>query len=189
MPLPQKVVDRLTQGSVTTPGLAGQLLLFSGTLFLIGLFVYGGIVFGYRPYFERQRKSLNDKIQAFVQEIPATEQDKIISFYSQLENIRNLLDRRVSLSAFFAWLERVTQQNVYFRQLSIDVPSGKVNFVGVAKNLTDVEEQLAIFERIPEIQSAAMDRASFTNDKTWEFSGTLLLLPSVFVATSTLSSS
>ncbi|MBI2623752.1 MAG: hypothetical protein HYW65_04280 [Candidatus Liptonbacteria bacterium] len=180
MPLPQKVIDRLSREPAGTPGWSSQLLLFSGALFLMSAIVYGGIVLGYKPYFEGRRKKLNDQIQAFTQQIPLAQQVKLTSFYAQLSNVKTLLDQHAALTPFLKWFEEHTHQNVFYGQLSVDVPSGKVSFSGTGKSLRDVEEQLAAFERAKEVQSATFGGVTAGEKGVWEFGGTLTLPASSF---------
>ncbi|MBM3256971.1 MAG: PilN domain-containing protein [Candidatus Liptonbacteria bacterium] len=180
MPLPQKVIDRLSREPATTPGWSGQLLLFSSALFLISLFVYAGVVFGYRPYYEKQRKALNNKIQTFTQQIPLPEQEKITSFYSQLANTKELLDKHVLLTPVFAWLEKNTHSNVFLKSLSIDVGGGQISFSATGKSLLDVQEQLAVLERSPDVQTMTITGVTAGEKGAWDFGGTFSLSPEFF---------
>jgi len=155
-------------------------LLFSAALFLISVIVYGGVVFGYMPYFEGRRKKLNDQIQAFTQQIPVAQQENLTSFYAQLSNIKKLLDERAVFSPFLKWLEERTQANIFYRQISVETLSGKVSFSGAGKSLGDVEEQLAVFERAKEVTAATFGPVTSKEKGVWEFSGALSLTPGFF---------
>ena len=185
MPLPQKVIDRLSREPAGTPGWSSQLLLFSGALFLISVIVYGGVVLGYKPHFEARMKKMNDQIQAFTQQIPLAQQEKITSFYAQLSSIKKLLDQHALLTPFLGWLQGHTQTNIFYRQFSVDVPTGKVALSGTGKSLGDVEEQLAVFERAKEVMSASFGAVTAKEKGVWEFSGALTFSPSFFTSKGT----
>ena len=179
MPLPQKVIDRLSREPAGTPGWSSQLLLFAGGLFAIAILVYGGIAFGYRPYFEGQRKKLNDKIQAFIQQIPLAKQEEITSFYSQLSNIKTLLDKHVMVTPVLQWLEGHTQKNVMYQQLTTDPSAGRISFSASAKSIGDVEEQLAVFEKAPDVRGVDFGSIGIGEKGAWTFQGTVVLNPKV----------
>jgi hypothetical protein len=185
MPLPQKVIDRLSREPAGTPGWSGQLLLFSGALFSITFIVYGGIVFGYKPHFEGRVKKLDAQIRTFTQQIPLKEQETLTAFYAQLTNIKTLLDRHVSLAPFWEWLEKHTHANVYYRQLSVDPVAGRVNFSAAGRSLGDVEEQLAVFERAKEVEEIMFQSVSVGEKGVWGFGGALLLSADLFKSTPT----
>ncbi|MBI2888307.1 MAG: hypothetical protein HYY10_00085 [Candidatus Liptonbacteria bacterium] len=182
MPLPQKVIDRLSREPLGTPGWSSQLLLFSGALFLISVIVYGGVAFGYKPHFEGRIKKLNDQIQAFTQQIPLAQQEKITSFYAQLSNVKKLLDQHAALTPFLKWFQEHTQANIFYRQFSVEVTTGKVMVSGTGKSLGDVEEQLAIFERAKEVKESLFGSVTSKEKVGWEFSGTLTFPPGFFTS-------
>lgn len=177
MPLPEKVVEQLSREAPKTPGWAGQLLMFSATIFFLSIFVYTGMKFGYLPYLDSQLKKLDSEIQSFSRKIPAEEQVGLINFYSQLTNLNYLLKNHNSLSRFFEWLERNTEVNVYFSKLSLNASSNQVSLTGVAKSIDDFTVQLRIFQKEPSI-----DRVNFSNlavepTGSWRFDLTLFLKP------------
>ena len=183
MPLPQKVIDRLTQESPATSGWSKQLLMFSGALLTISLIVYCGIHFSYKPYLESQKREMDSQIQQFSQAISESQQQKIVAFYSQLVNLRSILKNRSSVLPFFSWLERNTQANVYYDKLSFDVATGGLSLGVVAKSLADAEEQLKIFEEMPDAKSTVVGSVAADSSGLWKFNITLTVGRSAFAQT------
>ena len=148
--------------------------MFSATIFAISLFVYFGLAFGYRPYLESEVKRLSNQIQSFAQQVPLEEQKKIIAFYSQLANLRTLLENHVVISPLFPWLEESTQANIYFTKLNLTVQSEQAVMSGVARSVSDLAEQLAIFRERPEVKRVVFSNVAFTSGGTsagsWQFS-------------------
>lgn len=179
MPLPQQVIESLSRESPKTPGWSSGILAFSGTLFFFSLFVYIGLVFGYKPYLNSEVKKLQGKIQAFSQQIPLDEQKKLISFYSQLANLKVVLDERVFASQLFLWLENNTQANVYYESFSLDVFKNAVEFGGVAPSMEDINQQLAIFASRPELRKTQIDSAIFAGN-LWRFNATIFFKEDYF---------
>lgn len=180
MPLPQKVIEQLSREPPRTPGWSGRLLMFSSTIFLFSLFIYLGIIFGYRPYLDSEVKKLNNQIQSFAQQIPLEEQEKIIAFYSQLVNLRSLLAGHTAVSPFFEWLERNTHQNVFFSKLTLNIQGQQAVFVGTAKTVVDMAEQLQVFQERPEVRRATFSSVTIGSAGTWQFNATLILDPRFF---------
>jgi len=180
MPLPQKVIEQLGREPPKTPGWSGQLLMFSTTVFVITLLIYLGLVFGYKPYLNAEVNSLQKQIQQFSQQIPLEEQNQIISFYSQLLNLRSLLTNHVISSPVFTWLEDNTQINVYFASFSLNRREGQVRLAGVAKTMEDVTQQFAIFVSKPEIAKVEIPNVSFSSG-AWRFDVTLTFIPGYFL--------
>lgn len=186
MPLPEKVVEQLTRETPKTPGWAGQLLMFSTTIFFLSIFAYTGMKFGYLPYLDSQLKKLDSEIQSFSRKIPAEEQARLIGLYSQLTNLSHLLKNHNSLSRFFDWLERSTEINVYFSKLSLNASNNQVSLGGVAKNIDDFVAQLQIFQKEPNVERVSFSNLSVDPGGFWRFDLNLFLKPDfLLVANST----
>ncbi len=179
MALPQKVIEQLGREPARTPGWSGQVLMFTSTLFFIALFVYAGIIFGYKPYLNASIKKLNDQINTFAQQIPQGQQKDIIHFYSQLANVKKILDGHIFTSPFFGWLEKNVNPNVYFTSVNITMSNHQVVLNGLGKTLDDVTAQLELFRQAPEVAKLAVGGVTVTS-KGITFDTTLTFAPSFF---------
>ena len=168
MALPQKVLEQLGREPPKTPGWAGQFLMFSGTIFFIAVFVYVGLIFGYRPYLVSEVRRLQDQINAFIQQIPVEEQNKIINFYSQLLNLRSLLANHAISSHLFDWLEASTQVNVYYDKFDLNTRTGEARIGGAGRSMEDLNQQFAIFASKPEVARMNITSVAFANN-AWRF--------------------
>ena len=179
MPLPQKVIEQLGREPPKTPGWSGQLLMFSSTVFLISLFIYIGLVFGYRSYLLGEVKKAQNQIQAFSQQIPAEEQARLVDFYSQLTNLKSILASHVFSSQIFDWLERNTEANVYFTKFNLAASRSQLTLGGVAKTMEDAAQQIAVFEAQPELEKVSVGGVSFANG-VWQFDLNLIFKTGYF---------
>ena len=175
MALPEQIVDRLSREPVQTPGWSGRLLMFSGTIFFISLALYVGIVYGYKPYLEKEVKDLDGQIKSFGQKIPPEEQIKLISFYSQISNIQSVFGNHVASSKFLEWLEKNTETNVYYTRLSLLSFSDQAGLSGVSKTVEDFSKQLIVFQNNPLIQRVAINSFSVSQNNLWQFDITLYM--------------
>ncbi|RJP45631.1 hypothetical protein C4587_00570 [Candidatus Parcubacteria bacterium] len=173
MALPQKVVEQLSREPVQAPGWASGLVMFSSTIFIVGLFIYLGLSYGYQPYLRAEVEKLDRQIEAFKQQVPAEEQAKIVSFYSQLANLKTVLGRHVLVFPTFGWLERNTQGDVYFTKFTLNSQSRQLALSGIARTVGDLGEQLAVFERDPSVERATFSNVFIGSNGLWQFDLTL----------------
>lgn len=142
--------------------------MFSSTVFFIFLFTYLGIIYGYDSYLNNQSRKLNDAIQAFGQQVPAADQVNIISFYSQIVNLKSILKNHVYFSPFLLWLEKNTEANVFWSAMQADTARSSVTFMGIARTIGDFNQQAAIFASRPEVVKEEATNVALVNG-LWQF--------------------
>ena len=181
MALPQQVVEQLSRGSQRTPGWSSGILLFSGSILFIIVFVYAGLKFGYEPYLNAQLSSLESQTQKIGQSVSPSDQDSLITFYSQISNIESLIKNHIFFSQFLTWLERSTEANVYYTGM-VFTSGNQITLTGIAKTSADVTEQVAVFQSAPEVSSVALSNITLSpSTNNWAFSVVLTMQPSLFL--------
>lgn len=185
MALPQQVTERLMQETPKTPGWSAELLSFAVAVFVISVVVYIGIVLGYQPYTNAQVKKLDDQIALFEKQVPASEQEQIAAFYSQLINVNMILGSRGSAQSVFGWLEGRTETNVSFGAVALNLDEGKISLSGTAKSADDVGYEARIFEQDPNVASVLLGSIAPGSSGEWQFSITITLVPGFFKVVST----
>ena len=175
MALPQQVIERLSREPPKTPGWSFGLLMFSGVIFFIALLAYFGLTLGYEPYLNGQISQLNAKIDALAKSISPDDQARFITFYSEITNLKSVLGNHVFFSQFLAWLEKNTQANVYYSHLAFS-SENRIMLTGNAKSVTDISQQIAIFEAAHEVNSVGLSAVSFLPASgQWQFNVTLTM--------------
>lgn len=169
MVLPQKAIEQLEREPVQTPGWARRALMFSSTIFFLSVATYFGIRFGYLPYLNARVEELNNEIQLFTKEVPLSDQEKLINFYSQLVNLRTTLDKQKNTSIIFPWIEQNTQKNVYFPTFGIELRGGTVSLSGRAKSIDDLTQQIASLQTLPELKTFEFTGGSVDSEGIWSF--------------------
>lgn len=188
MPLPQQVIDRLAREPAKTPGWSTGIILFSVVLVVIAFGAYFGITLIYEPYVASQISTVNNKINTLAVSVSSADQTNLISFYSEIANVRTALANHIYFSRFFTWLEGRTEANVYFTSMSLSA-GDTVGLSGVAANESDVNQQIAIFEAAPEALQTTVSNVSFLSATgKWQFTVTLKMDPSLFLASAASSS-
>jgi hypothetical protein len=184
MALPQQVVEQLSQGSHRTSGWSLGILFFSGGVLFVVVLIYAGLRFGYEPYLNSQVSSLNAQAQKVEQSVSPADEANLITFYSQITNIRLLIKNHIFFSRFLTWLEENTEANVYYTSMA-STANGQVSLTGIGKTSADTLEQIAAFEASPDILSVAISNVGFSSTLNgWAFNVSLAMEPSLFLWTS-----
>ncbi len=153
--------DRAQQG-----GWPWRLLLLSGIIFLTTIAIYAGMQFGLSPYLSGQSKSVDQQINKLSGAISADEVNNFSAFYSQLNNIQNLLADHAKSSDVTDFLEKNTLTNVYFKTMSLDWSTRTLKFDGNAPSYSVLSQQMEIFRQAPQISEVNLDGANLSQDKT-----------------------
>ncbi len=181
MALPPQVVEQLSHGSERTPGWSSGILLFSGSILFIVIFIYAGLRFGYEPYLNGELSSLESQIQKVGQSVSPSDEANLITFYSQISNIQFLIKGHVFFSQFLTWLERNTEANVYYTSL-VFASGNQITLNGAAKTSADISEQVAVFEAAPEVGAVSLSNVTFSPSlNNWTFGMVLTMRPAVFL--------
>ncbi len=185
MPLPEKVIEQLGQESPKTQGWALGALFFSGGILFLTVAVYFGLTLGYEPYLQSQLASVQNQVNTLGSSVSASDQSQLIDFYSQIANLQTLLQQHALSSQFFSWLEQNTEANVSYRSLAL-TQGDQVALSGAASTEADINQQIAIFENSSEVSSVTVSNVTAPSllGGGWTFSVTLIMNPSVFLASS-----
>ncbi len=180
MPLPQQVVEQLRRDPVESQGWAWGILFFSIGIFALTVILYAGLKFGYEPYLTSQISKVSDQVSKASQSVSASDESQLVDFYSQVANLNSSLADHVAVSQLFTWLEKNTEGNVYYSSFTL-ASGGRISLKGVAKTEADVNQQIAIFESAPEVQSVTVsDVSAVTSGSGYTFDASLAMNPSVF---------
>lgn len=181
MALPQQVVDKLGREPADTQGWAVGAVFFSGGILFLLIIVYLGMSYGYEPYLQSEITNNQNQISALNKSISADDQANLIHFYSQISNLKTLLQKHILTSQFFDWLGKNTEANVYYQSLT--VASGyKVTATGHAATEADVNQQISIFENSPEVSSVGVSNVvSSPTSAGWNFTVLLNMKPDLFL--------
>jgi hypothetical protein len=181
MALPQQVVEQLNRGTSRTPGWSSGILLFSGSILFIIIFIYAGLKFGYEPYLNAQLSSLESQAKKMGQSISVSDEQSLVTFYSQISNLRSLINNHTFFSEFLIWLGQNTEANIYYTSMAFS-SGNQITLAGVAKTSSDVTQQVAAFEAAPEVSSVVLSNVTFSpSTNGWIFNAVLTMQPSVFL--------
>jgi hypothetical protein len=185
MPLPQEVINRLSEDRPATPEWSSSVLWFSFGLLALMVLLYAGIAFGYEPYVEGQTNAVTASVVSLDKSIPSGQASSLMRLYSQAVHAKSLLEGHVLFSRFLTWLGNDTEANVYYASLGF-AAKNQVTLVVLAKSEADVNQQVAIFEDDPNVASVSVSTVSLASvSGFWQANVTLVMNPSVFATTGT----
>jgi hypothetical protein len=179
MALPAQALEKLAYNPEKTPGAFSQLMMLAASLLLLAVFLWIGMVYGYKPYLNGQLDQVNQKIDEFAKQIPADQQERIATLYSQLVNLKKVLVNHSATSPFFDWLAKNTLPGVYFVKASVSASGAEAVLQGAARSLDDINSELALLNQAPEVKHLSVGTISNTI-QGWQFSVTLEIDHSVF---------
>ncbi len=146
-----------------------RLLVFSIALFAFSILVYFGIRLGYSSYLEDRIADVDAAIAALTSEVTATEQDQFVGFYSQIVNLKSVLDRHGYAGNTFSFLEKYTLPEVQFTEAGLNAEELILSLRGDAPSLAAVGEQLAAFEAAPEVNKVLLRDTNAAARTTFSF--------------------
>lgn len=169
---PQNTVGEQFISERLPVGWPWRLLVFSIALFALSVLVYFGVRLGYAAYLENRVAEVDARLAALTGEVSADEQEQLVNFYSQIVNLKTVLDRREYLGNVFSFLERVTLPEVQFTEAQVSTEQGSLALRGRAPSLEAVGAQLAALEAAPEVAHVLLRDVTATGEASFSLSVT-----------------
>ena len=163
---------------VLPSGVPKKFLLSSAILFLISILIYWGLSIGYTSFLNRSILSLEEEVDNLAFQVTSEQQETLVTLYSQINNLRDILKDHIYGAQLFPVLERNTHVNVAYRSIGLLVPDRQVIIEGVAGSYDDLVSQLAIYEAAPEIKRLTLESSAVVGN-TVNFKILLTLEPGV----------
>ncbi len=139
-------------------GFPWRLFIFAFTLFIFSLFVFFGLRFGYSAYVNSQASALDKKIEDLAEQVSEEEQESFINFYSQLVNLKKILDRHEFTANIFEFLEKNTLGEVYYTDANFSSAEDALNLKGIAARSEVLVGQLQIFDEQTEVDRIQLNQ-------------------------------
>ncbi len=137
-------------------GLPWRLMIFAIVLFAFSVFVYFGVHYGYAAYLDQQSADVSAKLEGLAKKVSQTDEENFIGFYSQIVNLKTVLDKHVFPSSIFKLLEAKTTADVYYNNAAYNADKQVVTLNGLAKSFDSLAQQMAIFEKSVEVSNASL---------------------------------
>jgi len=157
----------------------------SGWFFYLNLFIFFLLVASYGGFLllNRNQKDARDLL---LEEIKSKENElrpelfnQIFAMEKQLKNIRTLISSRTFTSNIFGLLEANTLPQVRFTDFNFSADPRKIDLSGEAANYRTLAEQIAIFERHPQVEKVDFGGLSRTSTGLVAFKLAITLNPAL----------
>lgn len=145
-------IDAVLNARSAGVGIPWKIFLFALIVFGTVAAGYAGLTLGYKPYVASKLADVNSQIDSLAAAIPEKDQQSLIQFYSQIVNLKALLDKHVVTSRVPAFWEARTNARVSYTAARLDVPRRELQLEGIADSYTTLTEQLAAFNQAPEVE-------------------------------------
>jgi hypothetical protein len=159
---PTLTADSYAVETVAT-GWPWRLLASSVIIFILAIFVYAGLRFGYGPYLDRQIVSLDTSLASLSQSVAAAEQERFVNFYSQIVNVKTVLGKHAFASNALTFLERATTGPVYYTSAELDTNATELKLRGVTTSFDALAGQIAVFEQTKGVARVTLTDVKFTS--------------------------
>lgn len=144
-----------------------HLLVFSIFLFVLSVFVYFGLAFGYQAFLDERMSEIDGEFDNLSRAVTLEEQERFITFYSRVSNLGTIFERHILPSLIFDILERNTiTSGLYFTDAVFDLNTRVLELKGIAIDFDSVARQMAVLDRLPEIQRSILSNIRLVAGET-----------------------
>lgn len=156
--------EKLTAAEKIPVGWPWRFFSFASLVLVTAAVIYAGLRFGYEPLLRKRLAGADMKLKELAESLSSAEQEDLITFYSQLANLEELLNNHVLASVFFPFLERNTNSQVYYTMLDFKSGERKLTLEGLTRSYAVLSQQLQAFEQAPEVERLAVSDSDRSGD-------------------------
>lgn len=167
-------------------GGAWRLVSFMAFVFLIFVFSWLGLIFGYKPFVNAQIAKKEAVLNELAGQLPKDRQDQFLKFEYQIIALQNILNKHLAVTKIFPVLEANTNQAVLYKNMDLDVTTGKVNLRAVAQSYDVMAQQLAAYQRLTNLSKYQISNTRLSDGGRVQFEATLFFKPEIFSADGTM---
>ncbi len=142
-------------------GLPWHLLIFSIFLFGFSIFIYFGLKIGYASYLDARSVKLDKNIETLTNKVSKEEQQNLVSFYSQLVNLKKVLEEHSFVSNVYGFLEKNTLPTVYYYEANFLINDESLELKGRADSMETLVGQMTVFDKAPELEKVVLEQLNF----------------------------
>ena len=140
---------------------------------------YVGLNVGYRSYLNESIASLSVEIKNSAERLALTEKKDLIGFYSQITNLKGLLDSHLFGSKVFAFLESSTNFRTVYTTVNLSVPERQLTIDGLTASYDTLVQQLLHWEQSKDVERLILEENSLSSDLI-KFRARVTLRPGFF---------
>lgn len=171
---------RVTKEKVSITGGAWRLLSFMIFVFSVFFMSYLGLTLGYRTYLEAQINKKDQELNDLASQVSKEKQDEFLRLAFQLINLKDVLSKHVAARKILPFLEDTVNSVVFYRNLDLDVSTGRASFRAAAPSYEVLAEQLAAYQSQSQIARYQVTSARIGEGGKIDFNMVLYLKPEIF---------
>jgi hypothetical protein len=138
-------------------GLPWRLLISGAVILGLTILIAFGLEYGYKPYLTDQVTAVDAQFSSLTKNFSEQDQKKIVTTYSQLANLKTILEKRTAVNGAFKFLEEQTIPSVYYTDAVMNGEEIKLTLKGFVPTLTELSQQIAVFEKNKDVRSVILD--------------------------------
>lgn len=148
--------DQFVEESIPV-GLPWRILLSGALILALTILIAFGLEYGYKPYLEEQVTAVDKQFSSLTKNFSEQDQKNIVAVYSQIANLKTILEKRTSINTVFKFLEEQTIPSVYYSDAVMNGEELKLTIKGFTPTLTELSQQIAVFEKNKNVRNAVLD--------------------------------
>lgn len=145
------------QTSIGTPW---RVLTASLVIFALAVFIELGLSLGYGKYLDGKISDVDQRIQTLAASVEQKQQE-FVTFYSQVVNLKSILEKRSFATNAFTFLERNAIAPVYFSEAQFFASKHELSVKGFAPTLNDLSQQIAVIQKdVKNVKDVVLDEVN-----------------------------
>jgi len=160
MPYQSVLEEQLKKGEYLSIGWPWRLFVFTLIIFFLLVFIYFGVTLGLKPYLKSQIRNSEQKISDLNQSVDESQQKQLLGFYSQLVNIKDIINSRKTISQIFDFIEKNTYQTVGYNILNFNLADREAKIGGLAPDYETLTKEIALFEKSESVEKVMLENSS-----------------------------
>lgn len=147
---------------------------FSILFLLLALALYGGLFF-YNKNLAGKIKNLDNKMLNLTKDRDKEKEGQILEVKGKLEQVGTILENHIFWSKAFGRIKELTLPSIQFQSFEGSSPESKIEFKGIAPNLTTLAIQTANFVNNDLIKDVFISQIKIVSSNEVEFFAKLII--------------
>lgn len=139
-----------------------KILISGAFLFGFTVFIYFSLSFGYSAFLTGEEKKVNTLAAQLEKQVSAEDRTNFVSFYSQVANLKQVLQKHVFSQNIFSFLEKNTLPTVTYTSAAMETGDRVLAVEGSANTFDAVAGQVSVFEEQPEVLYTSLEKVTLT---------------------------
>jgi hypothetical protein len=146
----------------------------SGGFFVIVLFAWVGL-WGYGTYLQDSLEQANKTALSIQEQRDLAEETEVARFALHVQEVKKLLENRLTVAPLFQFLEHRTHADVILRSIELSVTGRTLEVSADTNGYVSLAEQIVLWENDPNVEGVRASNFAVGNDGRLSFSASIML--------------